>query len=178
MSKAKITVLLSSVLVLALAAVPAQAQGGTASTALRGFDEVPALSTLGRGTFTATINADGSEMTYELHYSGLTGTPTQAHLHFGQKGVNGGIMIFLCSNLGNGPAGTQACPAGSATLTGTIHASDVISGAAAQGVPPGSLFAPLRGLRGGVVYANVHSTLFPGGEIRGQVQITPAPPAQ
>jgi hypothetical protein len=175
MSKAKIAVLLSSVLVLALAAIPAQAQGGTAATVLRGFEEVPALSTLGRGTFTAIINADGTEMTYELHYSRLTGTPTQAHLHFGQKGVNGGIMIFLCSNLGNGPAGTQACPAGEANLTGTIHASDVVASAAAQGVAPGELFAPLRGIRGGVVYANVHSTVFPGGEIRGQVQFTSVP---
>jgi len=43
-------------------------------------------------------------------------------------------MIFLCSNLGNGPAGTQACPAGTATITGTIHDSDVVAGAGAQGV--------------------------------------------
>jgi hypothetical protein len=175
MSRTRIAVFLASVLVLALAAVPAQAQAGTAVTVLRGFEEVPALSTLGRGTFTATINADGTEMSYELHYERLSTAPTQAHLHFGQKGVNGGIMIFLCSNLGNGPAGTQACPAGEATITGTIHASDVVGSAAAQGVAPGELFAPLRGLRGGVVYANVHSVVYPGGEIRGQVQFTATP---
>ena len=150
------------------------AEAGTAVTVLRGFEEVPALSTLGHGTFTATINADGSEMTYELQYSRLSGPATQAHLHFGQKGVSGGIMIFLCSNLGNGPVGTQACP-DEGTITGTIHASDVVGSAVAQGVAPGELFAPLRGLRGGVVYANVHSVMFPGGEIRGQVQFTAAP---
>jgi hypothetical protein len=175
MNKPRIVLVLSSVLVLALAAVPAHAQGGTATATLRAFDEVPALSSIGRGTFTATISADGSEMTYELHYERLTAAPTQAHLHFGQKGVNGGIMIFLCSNLGNGPAGTQPCPAGSATITGTVHSSDVVAGAAAQGVAPGELFAPLRGMRGGVVYANVHSTAYPGGEIRGQLLFTPAP---
>ncbi len=176
MRKIRIAMLLSTALMLALAAVPVHAQAGTAVTALRGFEEVPALSTVGRGTFTATINADGSEMTYELRYSRLTGTPTQAHLHFGQKGVNGGVMIFLCSNLGNGPTGTQPCPTtGEAVVTGTIHASDVVASAAAQGVAPGELFAPLRGMRGGVVYANVHSTVYPGGEIRGQVLFTPAP---
>ena len=176
MSKAKIVVLLSSVLLLALAAVPAHAQGGTAVARLRAFEEVPALSTPGGGFFTATVSADGTEMTYELHYFNMEGNVTQAHLHFAQRGVNGGIMIFLCSNLGNGPAGTQACPTDNGTISGTIHASDVIGGAAAQGVAPGELPSALRGIRGGVVYANVHTSLFPGGEIRGQLLFTPAVP--
>ena len=176
MSKAKMAVLLSSVLLLALAAVPAHAQGGTAVTRLRAFEEVPALSTPGGGFFNATVNADGTEMTYTLHYFNLEGSVTQSHLHFAQKGVNGGIMIFLCSNLGNGPAGTQACPPAGGTISGTIHASDVIAGAAAQGVAPGELGAALRGIRGGVVYANVHTNIFPGGEIRGQLNFTPAAP--
>jgi hypothetical protein len=176
MSKAKIAVLLSSVLLLALAAVPAHAQGGTVVARLRAFEEVPALSTPGGGFFTATISADGTQMTYELRYFNLEGNVTQAHLHFAQRGVNGGIMIFLCSNLGNGPIGTQACPTANGTITGTIHASDVIGAAAAQGVAPGELFSVLRGIRGGVVYANVHTGIFPGGEIRGQLLFTPAAP--
>ena len=36
--------------------------------------------------------------------------------------VNGGISVFLCTNLGNGPAGTQACPQ-EGTVTGTFTAS-------------------------------------------------------
>ena len=176
MSKARVAVLLFSVLVLTLAAVPAHAQGGTAESRLRAFEEVPALSTGGGGRFDATISADGSTITYQLHYFNLRGAITQAHLHLAQRDVNGGIMIFLCSNLGNGPAGTQACPTGDGTITGTIHASDVGAGAAAQGVAPGELFSALRGIRGGVVYANVHTNLFPGGEIRGQLLFTPAAP--
>ena len=39
--------------------------------------------------------------------------------------MNGGITVFLCSNLGNGPAGTQACPPAPATIEGTIRAADV-----------------------------------------------------
>ena len=176
MSKARIAVLLGSVLVLlVLAAVPAHAQGGTLATRLRAFDEVPALSTGGGGRFDATISADGSTITYELRYFNLRGTITQSHLHLGQKGVNGGIMIFLCSNLGNGPAGTQVCPVGNGSISGTIHASDVIGGASSQGLTPGDLNAVLRAIRFGVVYANVHTTTFPGGEIRGQVLFTPTP---
>ena len=47
---------------------------------------------------------------------------TQSHVHFGQLSVNGGVSFFLCTNLGNGPAGTQACPEGPAELTGVITA--------------------------------------------------------
>lgn len=174
MTKATVPMLLLSIVLLA-AAAPVHAQGGTAVTRLRGFEEVPALSTPGGGFFTATINADGTEMNWQLRYFNLEGNVTQAHLHFAQKGVNGGIMVFLCSNLGNGPFGTQVCPTGDGTVSGTIRAIDVIGGAAAQGIAPGELFSVLRGMRGGVVYANVHTDLFPAGEIRGQIQFTPAP---
>jgi len=158
----------------------AQAQfGGTATATLSPYDEVPALAAPAVGTFEATVNAAGTEMTYTLHYestnANATPTITQAHLHFAQPGVNGGIWVFLCSNLGNGPAGTQACPAPPATITGTIQGADVIGGAASQGIPSENLFVALRALRFGRVYVNVHSTLFPGGVTRGQLVWKPNP---
>jgi CHRD domain len=174
MRKACLAVLFLSIVLLA-AALPAQAQGGTAVARLRGFEEVPALSNPAGGFFTATINEDGTEITYELRYFNIEGNVTQAHLHFGQRSVNGGIMIFLCSNLGNGPVGTQACPTKNGTISGTITAANVGAGAASQGVAAGELFSVLRGIRGGVVYANVHTDIFPGGELRGQLLFTPAP---
>ena len=51
----------------------------------------------------------GIEYTPDLRR--LDGTGLQAHIHFGAVGQAGGISVFLCTNLGNGPAGTQACPA-------------------------------------------------------------------
>jgi hypothetical protein len=50
-------------------------------------------------------------LSWELEYPPGLGV-TQAHIHFGPGRVNGGIMVFLCSNLGNGPEGTQPCPDG------------------------------------------------------------------
>ena len=174
MRKASVPVLLLSFVLLAVA-IPAHAQPRTVSTRLRGFEEVPAIATRAGGRFSATISEDGTEIQYTLRYRLLEGAVTQSHIHFGQEGVNGGIVIFLCSNLGNGPAGTQACPAGNsateAVVTGTITASDVIAGAAAQGVAPGELFTVQRAIRAGIAYVNVHSTLFPGGEIRGQLDL-------
>jgi hypothetical protein len=175
MKQVRVATLVAFALLLTAGAAAAQVVGGTAAARLRAFEEVPALSTPAGGLFSATISEDGSEMSYELSYFNVEGNVTQAHLHFGQRGVNGGIMLFLCSNLGNGPAGTQACPADNGTVTGTLTADDVISGAANQGVGPGELFSVLRGIRGGVVYANVHTDLFPGGELRGQLIFTPTP---
>lgn len=76
-------------------------------------------------------------------------------------------MVFFCTNLGNGPAGTQACPQ-EGTVTGTIGPADVV-GPSGQGISAGEFAEVLRAIRGGAAYVNVHSTVFPGGEIRGQL---------
>ena len=139
-------------------------------TQLTGLQEDPlALSTTGTGRFRATLDAAGTTLNWELSYNGLEGTVTQAHIHFGGRHQSGGVMVFFCTNLGNGPAGTQACPAAPATVTGSITAFDVV-GPVGQGITAGSFAELLTALRTGTVYANVHSTLYPGGEIRGQVQ--------
>ncbi|HEV2847271.1 MAG TPA: CHRD domain-containing protein [Thermoanaerobaculia bacterium] len=149
--------------------VPAFAQGGTFTTRLRPFEEVPSIASPAGGNFQGTLNEDGTEMAYELTYARTEGAVTQAHIHLAQRGVNGGIMVFLCSNLGNGPAGTPACPPAGGTVTGTFDSGDII-GPAAQGVAPGELFTLLRAARAGFAYVNVHSTVYPGGELRGQLQ--------
>lgn len=136
---------------------------------LEGYQEVPSVSTNATGSFSAKIKDGGEAIDYTLRYSGLEGDATQAHIHFGQRGVNGGISVFFCSNLGNGPAGTPACPAKSATLTGTITAEDVV-GPAGQGIEAGALGELVRALRRGYTYANVHSTKWTGGEIRMQLR--------
>jgi hypothetical protein len=130
---------------------------------------VPAVSTAASGKFEATLTPTRDGLAYTLSYSGLEGDVTQAHIHFGQRGVAGAISAFLCSNLPNPPAGTQACPPSPATVTGTIKAADVI-GPAAQGIAPGEVGELLRAIRVGAAYANVHSSKFPSGEIRAQLR--------
>ena len=106
------------------------------STDLVGYEEVPAVSTAGGGMLPGGISKPGDEIRWELNYDGLRGVAQQAHIHFGQTSVNGGISVFLCTDLGNGPAGTQGCP-DSGKVTGTFRAADVI-GPAAQGIRPAS----------------------------------------
>ena len=70
---------------------------------------------------------------------------------------------------GNGPAGTQGCPAAGGTITGTITPVDVGAGAAAQGIAAGEFVELVRAIRAGVTYVNVHTEIRTGGEIRGQL---------
>lgn len=134
-----------------------------------GYQEVPAISTVATGSFLAEL-ADSDTLSYTLTYSGVEGgTVTQAHIHFGQRSVNGGISVWLCGSATNpGPAGTQTCPATAGTVEGTITAANVV-GPAGQGIAAGQFDELVRALRAGVAYANVHSTAFPGGEFRGQI---------
>ncbi len=138
-------------------------------TRLSGFQEVPAVSTPATGEFRGKIDRFDSQLEYEIEYSGLRGNVTQAHIHFGQRSVNGGIMIWLCGTATNpGPAGTPLCPQ-EGTVKRTVTAADVI-GPAGQGITAGAFAEALRAMRAGAAYANVHSSMFPGGEIRGQIQ--------
>jgi hypothetical protein len=142
---------------------------------LTGYEEVPAVSTVGNGQFRARISNDGSSIQWELAYSDLEGTVQQSHIHLGQSGVNGGISVFLCTNLGNGPVGIQPCPAAPALISGVISANDVspnipATGAArTQGIDTGEIGELINAMRAGTTYVNVHTTKWPGGEIRKQI---------
>jgi hypothetical protein len=150
----------------ALLATPAGAQ--TKNVTLSGFEEVPVVLTDATGEFRARIANDESSIQYELSYEGFENV-TQAHIHIGGRAQSGGISVFLCTNLGNGPAGTQACPATGGTIQGTITPADIGAGAAAQGIAAGEFDEFVQAIRAGATYVNVHTVNRPGGEIRAQL---------
>lgn len=141
------------------------------STRLKGYEEVPAVSSTGTGRFKAKIDKDNGILSYELSFSGLEGDVRQAHIHFGQRGVNGGITLWLCQSASNPsptPLKTPTCPQ-AGTVSGVLSAADVI-GPAGQGIAATEFAEVLAAIRAGVAYVNVHSTKHPGGEIRGQLR--------
>lgn len=159
--------------VLALLGVVGAAVAGSGdrkiSERLTGYEEAPlVISTTGTGTFDARFSRDGDVIRYRLSYSDLEGDVQQAHIHLGAESVVGGISVFLCSNLGNGPAGTQACPASPATITGEIGPEDVI-GPLNQGIEVGAFDELVDAIDAGATYVNVHSSKWPSGEIRAQI---------
>lgn len=136
--------------------------------ALRG-----AVSTTGNGKFEARIDDRNDMIHYTLRYDDLQGTVTQAHIHFGQTHTVGGIVVWLCQTTGtpapgNVSAATPFCPAPGTPVSGTIQPAQVLE-AVGQGLAAGEFEELVAAIRAGRAYANVHSTLFPPGEIRGQI---------
>jgi len=135
--------------------------------ALRG-----AISTKATGSFKASIDDALQLINYELTYHGLEGAVTQAHIHLGQRHTVGGITVWLCQTAGTpAPAAVAAatpfCPA-EGTVIGTILPAQVLT-VTGQGLDAGEFDELIRAIRAGATYANVHSTLFTPGEIRGQI---------
>ena len=137
----------------------------TFTAALSPANENPAVTgpeASGSGTATVTIvttkdgagNVTAATATFVVNLSGFpAGTPVNAaHIHGGAAGVNGGVLI----NSGL-TAGQTVLTNGSGTFTAanlTITPVDVANQILAN--PAG-------------FYFNVHSTLNPGGVVRGQL---------
>jgi hypothetical protein len=139
--------------------------GGPPAT-LRG-----AISTAASGAFSAKIFERPKAIRYELRYRGLEGTVTQSHIHFGQNHTVGGIVVWLCETESSPApasvaAATPTCPP-AGVVTGTITPAQVLT-ATGQGLNAGEFDELVRAIRAGATYTNVHSSLWPPGEIRGQ----------
>jgi len=138
--------------------------------ALRG-----AISSAASGSFEATLNKAGDAIDYVLHYEGLESDITQSHIHFGQRRTVGGIVVWLCQTPGTpAPAAVAAstpfCPGlREGTVSGSFDAAKVLA-QTAQGIDAGQFDELLRAIRAGAAYANVHTTTFTPGEIRGQIK--------
>ena len=171
MTSVRIKLVLAVVSACALIAVGTVAgarQGNRFDGHLTGYEEVPALSTTGAGEFRAHLDQNNQSISWELTFGGTESNVTQAHIHFENATENGPIVVFFCSNLGNGPAGTQACPP-FGTISGTIEADDVLGNAADRGLEAGAFQELVNAMRSGATYVNVHTSGRPGGEIRAQL---------
>ena len=114
------------------------------TTTLKGSNEVPPNTTAGSGTVSATLDTTAKSFSYSVRYSGLTGPAKAAHFHGpAAPGVNAPPVITMTS--------LTSPIMGTATLTD----------------------AQIADLRAGKWYFNVHTAAHPGGEIRGQLKVTP-----
>src|SRR5712692_11069257 len=151
----KLSVILSLVVLWALAFTgsSAMAKDKNLEANLNGFEEAPPISTTGSGAFKATVDAGGTSISYTLSYSSLKGTASAGYIQFGQPGVNGGILAFLC-----GGGGKPSCPA-SGTVTGTLAPADIMA-LSGQGIAATDFAAVLQAIGRGAVYAKLPQARF------------------
>ena len=147
-------------------AVPA---GGTDYRAhLAGRNEVPARDTNAQGQVLFSLSDDGLSLSYKLIATNIDNV-FGAHIHIGEAGVNGPVVVALYDNPGNLDSHNGIL------AEGTITAADLTGPLAGQ-----PLSALLELMDAGDTYVNVHTNDgvappntgpgdFPGGEIRGQV---------
>lgn len=139
---------------------------------LDGYQEVPSVSTTGRAVLRAELERANGRVHWHLRYFNLEGNLQQAHIHFARRGVNGGIVLYLCSNLPGAPAGTPACPGTrSGEVSSFLTPSDITTGAVAQGIEPGEADELGRALLAGALYVNIHTESWPSGELRAQLRL-------
>ena len=160
---------------LAFAAAPGRAQTTTWTTTLTGPAESPPNASPGTGT--ALITLTGNNLSINITFGGLLSTTTMSHIHCctvtpfaGTAGVATMVPTFVDFPLG-------------VTSGAYTHTFDLLL---ASSYNPAFLTAVggdvtvarntlVNGMLNGVAYLNIHTTQFPGGEIRGFLVVTPEP---
>jgi hypothetical protein len=130
---------------------------------LIGAEEVPPVTTVATGTFTATYDLETDSLSYTLEAEGAEWL--QAHIHVGPAGTNGPVALFLF-----GPVDEEDAPT-TLDVTGTLDEDDL------QPLVEGEWNNILAALVSGDLYVNLHSPVYPDGEIRGQIQRLQLPSA-
>lgn len=123
--------------------------GGVPAIPLNPEQETGEVISGGSGFFTYTI--EGDQLCYTLETRDLTMAPFAAHIHFAPRNEAGGVVVPL-----------SVAPATSGTASACITATE-----------SGPLtFAELAGIEAQprLYYVNVHTSNYPGGEIRGQLK--------
>ena len=117
---------------------------------LQGSQQVPPVASPATGTIISTFNSTTSMLTLNITFSGLIANTTDAHIHLGAAGANGGVQFGLVSTIGFPQGVTSGAASGSILLTAGQAAS----------------------LLAGNYYVNIHTTANPGGEIRSQLSVS------
>jgi hypothetical protein len=160
MKKTRLITLLVLTALLATAGV-ALAAGGNYRAHLSGANEVPAAMTSAQGQAIFQLNRAGDELSYRLIASNIENV-TMAHIHLAPAGSNGPVVAWLYPS---GPP-AQLIPGrhNGVLATGVIRAENLVGLLAGQ-----SLSALVAEIEAGNAYVNVHTSQYPGGEIRGQI---------
>jgi len=150
-------------------AVPSYGDPLVFEAALSGANEVPPTGSPGTGFATVTLN--GNTLSVNETFSGLTTSASAAHIHCcAPVGVNAIVAVPF--------PGFPSATSGAYSMTFDLTQTATYNGpfiAANGGTAASAEAAFITGLESTQTYANIHNSVFPGGEIRGQLNVAPEP---
>jgi hypothetical protein len=129
---------------------------------LAGSNEVPPRDTGATGACGFVVT--GNRVNFSIYTRGLSAPVVGAHIHLAPAGTNGPVRVpFIGPNLaGTNTVTPFAAPDNGILIENSFGASDVTGGLSLDDV--------LNAMRSGGAYCNIHTTAFPGGEVRGQIR--------
>lgn len=142
-------ILFSASLMLTAPAHAIMLYSATFYSTLSGANSVPAVPSSAIGTAVLTYYFGTNTFDLSAEVSGITTSNlTGSHIHLGATGVNGPIIVPIATSLwtNNGAGGMTLALTGQAFPA--INETDLLAGN---------------------TYLNIHTTAYPGGEIRGQI---------
>jgi hypothetical protein len=174
----KSTALLPVLLIAAAMSLPASAHTVVYSASLSGPAEAPPNASPGTGTALVTIDLDLATMRLQTSFSGLLGNVTAAHIHCCTAIAETGT-VGVATTLPTFPGFPSGVTSGSYDQTFDLTNASSYSAAflTNNGGTSGAMNALIAGLDAGKAYLNIHTSQFPGGEIRGFPQVVPVPAA-
>lgn len=159
----------------ALVAVVAsgRAEAQSWSAVMNGSQEVPANGSTASGfTF---LSLSGNLLNVNVSWTGITGGPLAAgHIHCCTVGSAAGQNVGVAIPY----VGLPSTTVGSYNATFDLLSTTIYTAAfltASGGTALGARDALIAGLNSGRAYSNLHNGLYPGGEIRGNLVVTPEP---
>jgi hypothetical protein len=158
-----VLVLVFALLAIALLTSTAFANGRSTYVAhLSGGEEVPSADTNATGQAIFRLSKDGDSLYYKLIVANIENV-TMAHIHLAPAGVNGPVVVWLYPSAP--PAQLIPGRTNGILMEGTITEANLVGLLAGQ-----SLADLIANIEAGNAYVNVHTSQYPGGEIRGQVR--------
>ncbi len=162
-----------SVLLLASASYGATT---TLTAPLSGANENPPNASPGTGVATVVYDSTAHTLSINVGFSGLLGATTAAHIHCCVAPPGNAGVATTVPTLPGFPLGVMAGQYAvtlDLTMPGSFNPAFI---AANGGTVAGAEAALANGLANGMAYLNIHTTIFPGGEIRGFLQVRSAAP--
>jgi hypothetical protein len=131
---------------------------------LRGENEVPPVMTDSFGMAKFVANKQGTIIKFHLEVNDIKNF-VQAHIHFGARGENGPVLVFLFGADLMTLEEQHGVSTRRGVVTGMIKDEDIVD----NPVGVDSIRDLLNLMRRKLTYVNVHTEQNPDGEIRGQI---------